>query len=164
MAPTLRIILSAFFLCCLLHEVRAQNTYSHWYLLKSVVPIQPEESKPILELLRIHLPDARIVYFDKNDSFSIARNAEIDIPALVDHANANGFFLADITSGEIITVPDVPEKCSVHYQKTLWKQMQPQAYESKTAATVFLTQQEFDALPSHKKQALIDHGNYVITE
>ncbi|MDZ4824339.1 MAG: hypothetical protein SH856_12850 [Flavobacteriales bacterium] len=163
MSTILRYTLSVLSVFLFFQGAHSQNTYTHWYQFISVVPVTPQESKPILELLRIHLPQARIIFSDKNDSFSLAQNTMLDVPGLIDHANDFGFYIADITNGEIVSEP-VPERCSVNYQKELWKTQQPEQYASKMLGTIFITQLEFDSLPANKKQSLIDQGNYVIAD
>ena len=141
----------------------AQQTPQHWYLLKSAAPIYVTDAKEPLELIRTFVETDSCWFNDKSDTFTLASNYEVDTQALADFMNGYGYYIADITSGELPN-SEVGERASLNFQKEKWIAEHPTEYESAQQGIIRITQSEFDSLPFDKKESLIASGNYEITE
>jgi hypothetical protein len=153
-----RIILIA--VCLYLPQFGAcQHQAFHWYTFQSLLPLNAEEGKEALVLIRENTSDSLSGFTDKNDYFSIATKEEEDLDFLMDILNASGFYLIDITNPRLENQYYV--RASKGYQYAMIYCMEPDRFAELTPDIITLTQQAKAAL-SEEFQLLVANSNRFI--
>ncbi|MFM9986011.1 MAG: hypothetical protein ACKVOK_12305 [Flavobacteriales bacterium] len=75
-----------------------QHQALHWHAFQSLIPLNAEEGKEVLQLIRELTTDSISSFADKNDHFSFATKEEENLDNLADQLNAAGFYLVDVSN------------------------------------------------------------------
>jgi hypothetical protein len=147
----------SFFLYCVAFS---QSQPLYWYMIKSAVSIDAAEGKTILTEIRIIGDYSQSSFNDKSDIFSLACTEEVDIPVLIQHLNTLGYFVADITNGEIHQNQN--ERTSMHFQGVLFVLAHPENISQAGNPIVLeVTENEFENLSPSQQQSFLQLGGVI---
>jgi hypothetical protein len=132
----------------------AQHVNLHWYVLKSVAPLDVVEGKMALVRIQQITNDSLSTFIDRDDYFSVATHTPIDWPTFEASMSSSGFAIADITHPDIHHGHYV--KMGLSYQTANYLLGHPEELQqANTQKPVLLNQAEVNALATDK-QNLID--------
>lgn len=150
-----RIILIA--VCLYLPQFGAcQHQVLHWYTFQSLLPLNPEEGKEVLILIRENTSDSLSGFTDKNDYFSIATKEDEDLDFLMDILNSAGYYLIDITNPRLENQYYV--RATKGYQYALLFCIEPSRFNDLNPPLVKMSDQAHQAL-SEAHQFIIQSSN-----
>ena len=139
----------------------AQHASLHWYNLRSVAPLDQSEGKIALTRMKQLTTDTIATFTDRGDYFQLATKTPIDWQLFNQTMSDAGYFIADITRGEIHHEEFV--KMSWAYQQANYLLQHPAALESvQPEDPVVLTMEEFQALNPAQQSITLSHSNYFV--
>ena len=141
-----------------------QTSLSHWYLFQAYGTLDEIDIKSILESGRTFCGDCTFRHNEKNKTFTLISSSEIDTEALVMALNEQGYYLSQSEGNGQPGENPVPVRCTAAYQKLLFSIEHPQDYEAQQQGVIVISATAYALLPETKKQALITHGNYILTD
>jgi hypothetical protein len=141
-----------------------QTSLSHWYLFQGYGTLEETDIKSILETGRTFCGDCTFRHNEKNKTFTLISTSEIDTEALIMSLNDQGYYLSQTEGNSQPGDNPIPVRCTAAYQKLLFSIEQPQDYEAQQQGLILIPSSAFELLPEEKKQALIQRGNYQLTD
>ncbi len=150
------------FLFCIFSCVAfSQSQPMHWYMLKSVVAIDAAEGKTILSEIRSIGDYSQSTFNDKSDIFALASTDVVDVPALIQHLNALGYFVADLTNGEVHQNQN--ERTTIQFQQVLFLLAQPENISKLGNPFILkLSGSAFDYLTPSQQQSFLQLGGVIL--
>ena len=133
-----------------------QHQALHWYAFQSLLPLNAEEGKEALTVIREFTTDSISSFADKNDYFSFATKMEEDLDALADQLNAAGFYLVDVTNPRLENQYHV--RTTKGYQYAILFCLEPGSFLAINPPVIKLTLAAHQAL-SADHQLLIQSNN-----
>lgn len=139
-------------------SLSAQNY--KWYVLQSVAPLNETEVKDLIYEIKSYIPQADVWFNDPSSSTLGCRHLEsIDWPAILENLSADGYYLGDITNGELhLHGPEAIT--SIYYKRACYYYLHPEARPNGYRAK--LNQEEWDALPEDVREHYQTKQTYTI--
>jgi hypothetical protein len=139
----------------------SQSQPLHWYMLKSAVSIDAAEGKTILTEIRSVGNYSQSTFNDKSDIFSLASSVEVNISELIQHLNTFGYFVADLTNGEIYQNQN--ERTTIHFQQVLFLLAHSENISKPDQPIVLeLTTNAFENLTASQQQSFLQLGGIIL--
>jgi hypothetical protein len=139
----------------------SQSQPLHWYMLKSAVAINAVEGKTILTEIRSVGDYSQSTFNDKSDIFSLASSVEVNMSELIQHLNTLGYFVADLTNGDIYENQN--ERTTIHFQQVLFLLADPENISKANYPIVLeLTTNAFENLTASQQQSFLQLGGVIL--
>lgn len=153
---------TTFLLFCVLFSQKVDAQTDHWYLFKSIAPLNSFEVKSLISGVMSETDITKMWYNgDKSSTFGVVTETETDWVQVLHLLQSHGYFLADISAGQVHSEGD-EASTSFFYQEANYCSTHadscPEDYYAK------LNQSEWDALPVEAKNFYQETGNYIISE
>jgi len=134
-----------------------------WYVLQSVGPLNEENSKSFVVALKEFLPEADIWYNTGNSrTLGCKHEASIEWSVILPDLHEQGFYLADMTDGQIHK-SGTEAATTIWYTQAIYYAFHPD--ERPLGYIAKLNQAEWDAMPEDVRNLYLSKGNYaIITE
>jgi hypothetical protein len=139
-----------------------QHQALHWYAFQSLLPLNAEEGKEALTVIREFTTDSISSFADKNDYFSFATKEEEDLDALADQLNESGFYLVDVTNPRLENQYHV--RATKGYQYALLFCAEPNRFTQLTIGTIAVSQQVLSLLNPDFQDMILNSDKFILKE
>lgn len=139
-----------------------QHQALHWYAFQSLLPLNAEEGKEALTVIREFTTDSISSFADKNDYFSFATKEEEDLDALADQLNEAGFYLVDVTNPRLENQYHV--RATKGFQYAILFCIQPDKFTDINPPSVKVTHDVFQALIEEHRLLILANTKFDIQE
>lgn len=139
----------------------AQSTGKNSYHFRAAGNSTPENAKVLMEEVRSQIDHAiSFNYNPKSGEFSILSDYPIDLPAVFKTLEKKGIYLADVQGGN---QENTQGKTSKEFEtEVARKWAEAKKSSTSTLPKMIMTQEEFDQIPSEKRQQLQQRWEIII--
>ncbi len=138
----------------------SQGAPLHWYTLKSIVNINEARGKEALAVIRNYTTDSISDFTDKSNMFKLATTTAVDLDALTDLLNEEGFYIADITHPN--GPPNAFHRSTPAFQHALLFCKDHSAFDQLGISILVLKNAELNLLTVQERQAILNSPIFII--
>lgn len=149
-------------IACLPFHSAGQHVALHWYAFQSIVPLNAEEGKEALVIIRELTTDSISSFTDKSDQFKLATREEVNLDDLMDALDDSGYYLFDTTNPKIENQYYV--RATKGYQFAVLYCMEPERFEVLNTSDIVLTQQAKMLFTPFQQEQISASGKFSIEQ
>ncbi|MFN0031222.1 MAG: hypothetical protein ACKVOR_03585 [Flavobacteriales bacterium] len=145
---------------CMAVISHSQQSTLHWYRLRSIVPMTEAQGKEALAIIRNHTTDSISSFTDKSNTFKLATTTAVDMDALTDLLNDEGYYIADVTHGGISTGLNI--RSSEGFQHVVLLEKDAVLFASIEPTKIILYPEVYDELNETQRALVVTNQIFVV--